>query len=84
MRDSGSPGSPNTAEFAQTLRIHHAVLVKRPHFRLPFPIRCAEGANWLVGQEVSGPAIIRNPDARRVVLLTAVRTDAAGCGLPIE
>ena len=46
----------NTAEFAQTLRIRPAVLVKAPIFRLPFPVRCAVGANWLVGQEVSGLA----------------------------
>ena len=43
---------------------------------LPDPLR--GGANWLVGQEVSGPAVIRNSNALWVVLLTADRTNAAG------
>jgi len=39
----------------QSVRIRQAVLVKPPGFRLPFAIRCADDANRLVGQEVSGP-----------------------------
>lgn len=67
----------NTAEFLESLRIHPAVLFKPPIFRLPFPIRCANGAKWLVGQEVSGLAVNRNPEALRVVLFIAVRTNVA-------
>jgi hypothetical protein len=73
-----SQGGQNLTEFPPTPRIHRAVLVKPPTFRLPFPIRCALGANWLVGQEVSGLAIIRNVRARWAVVPTAGRTNGAG------